>query len=50
MTGSFRYNGLAVANGIVYSLNDALGSLQAFDASTGAQLYAHPFSRTRGRQ
>ena len=31
MTGSFRYNGLAVANGIVYSLNDATGTLQAFD-------------------
>ena len=30
-TGSFRYNGLAVANGIVYSLNDATGTLQAFD-------------------
>ena len=25
LTGSFRYNGVAVANGIVYSLNDADG-------------------------
>ena len=28
-----RYNGVAVANGVVYSLNDAVGTLQAFDAS-----------------
>ena len=42
-TGSFRYNGLAVANGVVYSLNDAAGTLQAFDASSGALLLAHPF-------
>ncbi|MDQ3933182.1 MAG: PQQ-binding-like beta-propeller repeat protein [Actinomycetota bacterium] len=43
MTGTFRYNGLAVANGVVYSLNDAAGTLQAFDASSGAPLFAHPF-------
>ncbi len=43
VTGSFRYNGVAVANGVVYSLNDAAGTLQAFDASSGAPLFAHPF-------
>ena len=48
LTGSFRYNGLAVANGVVYSLNDATGTLQAFDTSTGAQLFAHPFSQDTG--
>ena len=48
MTGTFRYNGVAVANGIVYSLNDATGTLQAFDASSGAQLFAHPFSQDTG--
>jgi outer membrane protein assembly factor BamB/plastocyanin len=48
MTGSMRYNGVAVANGIVYSLNDARGALQAFDASTGAQLLTHSFSEDTG--
>ena len=47
-TGSFRYNGLAVANGIVYSLHDAAGMLQAFNAATGAQLFAHPFIQDTG--
>ena len=47
-TGTLRYNGVAVANGIVYSLNDATGTLQAFDTSTGAQLFAHPFSQDTG--
>ena len=42
-TGSFRYNGIAVANGIVYSLNDAMGTLQAFDTKRGTPLFAHPF-------
>ena len=48
LTGSFRYNGVAVANGVVYSLNDAAGTLQAFDASNGAPLFAHPFSQDTG--
>ena len=48
LTGSIRYNGVAVANGIVYSLNDAAGTLQAFDASSGAPLFAHPFSQDTG--
>ena len=43
LTGSLRYNGVAVANGVVYSLNDALGTLQAFNASDGTPLFAHPF-------
>ncbi len=43
LTGSLRYNGLAVANGVVYSLNDAAGALQGFDASNGSQLFTHPF-------
>ena len=50
MTGTLRYNGVAVANGIVYSLNDAMGALQAFDASSGAQLFSHPFSEDTGTQ
>ena len=49
-TGTFRYNGLAVANGIVYSLNDATGTLMAFDAASGASLYSHSFSQDTGSQ
>ena len=45
VTGSFRYNGVAVANGVVYSLNDAAGALQAFDASNGTPLITHPFAQ-----
>ena len=45
LTGTFRFNGVSVANGVVYSLNDALGALQAFDAST-----ARRCSRTRSWQ
>jgi outer membrane protein assembly factor BamB/plastocyanin len=44
LTGSLRMNGLAVANGVVYSLNDTAGTLQAFDAATGVPVFAHPFS------
>lgn len=42
-TGGNRFNGLAVANGIVYSLHDWAGTLQAFDARSGALLFAQPF-------
>jgi outer membrane protein assembly factor BamB/plastocyanin len=49
MTGSMRYNGLAVANGIVYSLNDATGTLQAFDTLRGAPLFAQPFATDTGQ-
>ena len=48
LTGTFRYNGLAVANGVVYSLNDAAGALQAFDASNGVPLLAHSFGNETG--
>ena len=48
LTGGTRYNGVAVANGIVYSLNDAIGALQAFDASSGAQLLSHSFQQDTG--
>jgi outer membrane protein assembly factor BamB/plastocyanin len=48
LTGSLRYNGVAVANGIVYSLNDAAGTLQAFDTSNGVPLFAHPFMQDTG--
>jgi outer membrane protein assembly factor BamB/plastocyanin len=44
LTGGLRYNGVAVANGVVYSLNDAIGTLQAFDATTGVPRFAHPFT------
>ncbi|HYH58905.1 MAG TPA: PQQ-binding-like beta-propeller repeat protein [Thermoleophilaceae bacterium] len=43
VTGTLRYNGVAVANGIVYSLNDAMGALQAFDAANGLPLFTHSF-------
>jgi outer membrane protein assembly factor BamB len=45
LTGSLRMNGLAVANGVLYSLNDGLGTLQAFDAATGVPSFAHPFAQ-----
>ena len=48
LTGSLRYNGLAVANGVVYSLNDAAGALQAFDASNGVPLFAESFGQDTG--
>ncbi len=41
-TGATHYEGLTVANGVVYSAND-LGALQAFKASDGTPLLAHPF-------
>ncbi|HEX8086454.1 MAG TPA: PQQ-binding-like beta-propeller repeat protein [Solirubrobacteraceae bacterium] len=43
LSGSFHYNGVAVANGVLYSLNDATGTLEAFDTYTGVPLFAHPF-------
>jgi outer membrane protein assembly factor BamB/plastocyanin len=48
LTGGTRYNGVAVANGVVYSLNDFVGALQAFDASSGAQLVSHSFMEDTG--
>ena len=48
MTGGLRYNGVAVANGIVYSLNDALGALQAYDTGSGRHLFTHSFMEDHG--
>jgi plastocyanin len=48
MTGSLHYNGVAVANEVVYSLNDAAGALQAFDTASGAPLFSHPFMEDTG--
>ena len=39
-TGSYHYNGVTVANGVVYDIND-LGALEGFDASNGHPLFAH---------
>jgi polyvinyl alcohol dehydrogenase (cytochrome) len=41
-TGVMRFNGLSVANGVLYSTND-LGALQAFDTATGAPLLTDPY-------
>lgn len=47
LTGSFHFNGVSVANGVVYNLND-LGLLQAFDASDGTPLFTYPFALDTG--
>ena len=47
LTGVFHYNGVSVANGVVYNVND-LGILQAFDAGNGLPLLAHPFASDNG--
>ena len=47
LTGSFHYNGVSVANGVVYNVND-LGLLQAFDATDGTPLLTHPFAQDSG--
>jgi outer membrane protein assembly factor BamB len=44
LTGFFRFNGISIANGVVYSTND-LGALQAFDAETGLPLFTDPYMR-----
>jgi outer membrane protein assembly factor BamB len=41
-TGSTHYEGLTVANGVVYTNND-LGALEAFDTQSGTPLLFHPF-------
>lgn len=43
LTGVFHYNGVSVANGVVYNVND-LGILEAFDAKLGLPLLVHPFA------
>jgi len=46
-TGSYHYNGVTVANGVVYDIND-LGFLEAIDASNGRPLLAHPLLTETG--
>src|SRR4051812_40806946 len=41
LAGASHYNGLSVANGVVYNLDDR-GALEAFNAKTGAPLLLHP--------
>ena len=48
LTGGTRFNGVTVANGIVYSLNDFMGALQAFDAASGTELLSHSFEQDTG--
>jgi outer membrane protein assembly factor BamB/plastocyanin len=42
-TGSFHFNGVSVANGVVYDVND-LGALEAYNAADGTLLLAHPLA------
>jgi polyvinyl alcohol dehydrogenase (cytochrome) len=46
-TGGTRFNGLSVANGVVYSTND-LGALQAFSTASGTPLLADPYGPHTG--
>jgi len=46
-SGSYHYNGVSVANGVVYNMNDQ-GALEAFDASSGRPLLAHPLLTESG--
>jgi outer membrane protein assembly factor BamB len=46
-TGSYHYNGVSVANGVVYDINDE-GALEAFDASNGRPLLVHPLLTESG--
>ena len=41
-TGAIHYEGLTLANGVLYTAND-LGALEAFDAVSGAPVLVHPF-------
>ena len=41
LTGATHYNGVSVANGVVYNLDDR-GLLDAFNAKDGTPLLAHP--------
>jgi polyvinyl alcohol dehydrogenase (cytochrome) len=47
-TGSMHYNGLAVANGVVFTNNDAVGGLEALNAADGTPLAFAPFMRETG--
>src|SRR3954447_20574204 len=43
LAGATHYNGVSVANGVVYNIDDR-GVLEAFDAQSGTPLLAHPFA------
>ena len=47
LTGATHFNGVSVANGVVWDLND-LGALEAFDAASGRPLLAHPLATDAG--
>jgi polyvinyl alcohol dehydrogenase (cytochrome) len=42
-TGGSHYEGLTVANGVVFTNNDVAGALEAFKAADGSPLLFHPF-------
>jgi outer membrane protein assembly factor BamB/plastocyanin len=43
-TGATHYEGLTVANGVLFTNND-LGALEAFNTADGTPLLAHPFAQ-----
>ena len=43
LAGVTHYNGVSVANGVAYNIDDR-GVLEAFDAQSGTPLLAHPFA------
>jgi polyvinyl alcohol dehydrogenase (cytochrome) len=47
LTGTYHFNGLSTANGVVYDLNDA-GLLEAFNASSGQPLFARVLGQDSG--
>jgi len=47
LTGGWHFNGISIANGVVYDLNDA-GLLEAFDASSGQPLFARVLGQDSG--
>ena len=46
-TGIYHFNGVTVANGVVYNVSD-LGVFEAINAATGAPLLAHPLLTDSG--
>src|SRR5204862_3117615 len=44
-TGGTHFNGLTVANDVLFTTNDAGGALQAFKASDGTPLLYHPYAQ-----
>jgi outer membrane protein assembly factor BamB/plastocyanin len=47
VSGAEHFNGVTVANGVVYNVND-LGALEAFSATDGTPLLAHPLAGESG--